>query len=54
MAKLTKKDQGQIWTLDVPNDRIMYVRPYDNGTVAVTYKWSDEIKTVKCESISFS
>jgi hypothetical protein len=53
MAKLIKKDQGQLWTLDVPNDRIMHVRPYDNGTVSVTYKWSDEIKTVKCESITF-
>lgn len=56
MATLAKKVDGEYWTLTIPDDEIIAVTPSDvaDRTIQVKYKWRNgEIKTVKCESVTF-
>ena len=50
MAKLIKRQDGQTWTLEVPNNKILRICPNGNtGVVQV----NDVTKNIVCDKVQF-
>ena len=54
MAHLYKRDQGRYWESEIPDNKIISVRPNNDSSVMVSYMDEDaRSKTVICDKISF-
>lgn len=54
MAHLYKRDQGHYWESEIPDDKIIVVRPNNDSSVMVSYIDEDtRTKTIICDKISF-
>ena len=53
MAHLYRKDQGQYWELEVPDDKIISIHPDTSSTIEVRFMSGGESTSVKCSKISF-
>lgn len=54
MAHLYRKNQGCYWESEIPDDKIISVRPNTDSSVIVSYMGEDaRSKTVICDKISF-
>lgn len=54
MAHLYKRDQGCYWESEIPDGKIIAVRPNNDSSVIVSYMDEDaRTKAVICDKISF-
>lgn len=54
MAHLYKRDQGRYWESEIPDKKIISVKPVNDISVMVLYMDEDaRSKTVICDKISF-
>lgn len=50
MAKLIKHQDGQTWTLEVPNNKILRIWPNGN---TVLVQFNDGTKNIVCDKVQF-
>ena len=53
MAHLYRKEQGQYWEMEVPDDKIISIHPDSSSTIEVRFMSGGEKKYVKCDKIGF-